>query len=54
MHLENYVLEKNIGKGSLGEVYLTSMKGDSDKQFATKKYDREQIEGTEAIKYLKN
>ena len=54
MHLENYVLEKNIGKSCFGDVYLTSMKGDSCKRFVTKKYDREQIEGTEAIKYLKN
>ena len=54
MILENYILEKNLGKGSFGEVYLTTLKGDSSKKFATKKLDRAQIEGTEAVKYLKN
>ena len=54
MIVDNLVLEKCLGKGSFGEVYLTKIKGDDTKKFATKKLDREQIENSEAIKYLKN
>ena len=43
MKLENYELDKFLGSGAFGEVYLTSKKGDSRK-FATKKLDREQME----------
>ena len=46
MKLENYELEKCLGKGAFGEVYLTSKKGDS-KKYATKKLDREEIEQSE-------
>ncbi len=53
MLIDNLILEKCIGRGSFGEVYLTSKKGDDSKKFATKKLDREQI-GQEALKYLKN
>ena len=53
MKVDNYTLEKCIGKGSFGEVYITSKKG-SPLKYATKKLDREEIENSEAIKYLKN
>ena len=53
MIVDNLVLEKCIGKGAFGEVYLTSKKGTTEK-FATKKLEREQIENSEAMKYLKN
>jgi serine/threonine protein kinase len=53
MIVDNLILEKLIGKGSFGEVYLTSKKGDT-KKYATKKFERSEIEGTEAMKYLKN
>ena len=53
MKLENYELEKCLGKGAFGEVYLTSKKGDS-KKYATKKLDREEIEQSESMKYLRN
>ena len=43
MLIDNLILEKCIGRGSFGEVYLTSKKGDDSKKFATKKLDREQI-----------
>ena len=53
MKLEDYELEKCLGKGAFGEVYLTSKKDDS-KKYATKKLDREEIEHTESMRYLKN
>ena len=54
MIIDNFVLEKCLGRGAFGEVYLTSLKGDESKKFATKKLEREQIENSEAYKYLKN
>ena len=53
MIVDNLVLEKCLGKGAFGEVYLTTKK-DSNQKFATKKLEREQIEKSEAMKYLKN
>jgi serine/threonine protein kinase len=53
MKIENYDLEKCLGQGAFGEVYLTSKKGDS-KKYATKKLDREEIEKGESMKYLRN
>ena len=53
MIVDNWTLEKCLGKGAFGEVYLTSRKGD-DKKYATKKIDREEVEKGEGIKYLKN
>ena len=50
MKLENYELEKCLGKGAFGEVYLTSKK-DDPKKYATKKMDREEIEKGDAILY---
>ena len=54
MIIDNLILEKCVGKGSFGEVYITSIKGDDKRKLATKKLERDQIEGTEAIKYLTN
>jgi len=53
MQVDNLILEKLLGKGSFGEVHLTRITGDS-KLYATKVYDRERIENTEAFKYLTN
>ena len=53
MLVDNLILEKCIGKGSFGEVYITSKKGSTEK-YATKKMERDKIEGSEAMKYLKN
>ncbi len=53
MIVDNLVLEKLLGSGTFGEVYLTSKKGSTDK-FATKKLEREKIENSDAMKYLKN
>ena len=53
MQVDNLILEKLLGKGSFGEVHLTRITGDS-KLYATKVYDREKIENTEAFKYLTN
>jgi serine/threonine protein kinase len=53
MLIENFKLEKLLGKGEFGEVYLTTKKDDT-KLYATKKFERSEIEGTEAMKYLRN
>ena len=54
MIVDNLILEKCIGSGAFGEVYLTTIKGDNSRKLATKKLERSKIEGTEAMKYLKN
>ena len=54
MIVDNLTLEKCLGKGAFGEVYLISRKGDDKKKYATKKIDREEVEKGEGIKYLKN
>ena len=53
MKLEDYILEKKIGEGTFSEVWLTSKK-DSPKKYATKMMDRDEIEKSEYMKYLKN
>ena len=53
MKLENYELEKCIRKGAFGEVYLTSKK-DAPKKYATKRINREEIEKSEFMRYLRN
>ena len=54
MQIDNLILEKCLGKGAFGEVYLTKMKGNNNTYYATKKYEREKIENTGAMKYLIN
>ena len=54
MQVDNLILEKRLGEGAFGEVFLTKIKGDNKKVYATKKYEREKVEKSEAIKYLKN
>ena len=54
MIVDDLTLEKLIGKGAFGEVYLTSKKGDDKKKYATKKIERAQVEKGEGFKYLKN
>ena len=55
MIVDNLILEKSIGKGNFGEVFLTLIKGDkTEKYYATKKLDRAKVEGTEALKYIRN
>ena len=54
MIVDNLTVEKCLGKGAFGEVYLTSKKGDDKKKYATKKIDRDEVEKGEGIKYLKN
>ena len=54
MQVDNLLLERLIGKGSFGEVYLTRIKGDN-KLYATKIYNREKIEKSpEMKKYVKS
>ena len=52
MIVDNYLLDKLIGKGANSEVYLTRKKG-SNIKYATKKYSRNKIENTEYFKNLK-
>ena len=51
--LEDLTLLKRIGKGSFGEVYLTSKAGRNE-LFATKKMDRKHFDTSERRKYLVN
>ena len=62
MQVDNLILEKLLGKGAFGEVYLTRIKGENN-VYATKVYDRERVEQKELFKngeesdsliYLKN
>ena len=49
--IDNLILEQPLGKGSFGQVYLSRFKDDNT-IYATKVYNREKLEGTEAMKYL--
>ena len=51
--LGSYTIEKLLGEGSFGKVHLTRKEGDS-KKYATKELDREEIDSSEAKKYLIN
>jgi len=53
MLLDDYSLDKNLGKGAFGEVFLTTKKG-TNKLFATKKIPRELVETDNIMKYLVN
>ena len=54
MKVDNLILEKCLGKGTFSEVYLTTIEGDND-LYATKKYDREEIERVpDLLRYLKS
>ena len=53
MFLDDYSLDKSLGKGAFGEVFLTTKKG-TDKLFATKKIEGELIESGNTMKYLVN
>ena len=43
LQIENYTLKKFLGKGSFGEVYLSTKKG-SSKLYAIKRFDKAKIE----------
>ena len=52
--VDNYILEKSIGEGAFGEVFITKVAGDDKTIYATKKLDRPTIDQSEAKKYLEN
>ena len=53
MQVDNLLLEKELGKGAFGEVYLTKIENDPA-LYATKVYDREKIEKSpDLFRYLK-
>ena len=52
--IDDLILEKELGSGSFGVVYLTSLKNDSTKKLATKRLERAEIEGTKLMDYFKN
>ena len=54
MKVDNFILEKLIGEGAFGEVYITKVKGDEQALYATKKLDRKKIDNSQAKKYLEN
>ena len=53
MILDDYSLDKSLGKGAFGEVFLTTKKG-TNKLFATKKIERNVVENVNTIKYFVN
>lgn len=53
MILDDYSLDKSLGKGAFGEVFLTTKKG-TKKLFATKKIERDQVDTGHSVKYLIN
>ena len=53
MEIEDIVLEKQIGKGAFGEVYLTS-KAKCKKKFATKKIKKSMVQQEKLKKYFNN
>ena len=53
MLLDDYTLTKFLGKGTFGEVYLTTKKG-SDCLYATKRMNLEFVEDPKYMKYFKN
>ena len=53
MLLDDYTLTKFLGKGTFGEVYLTTKKG-SDCLYATKRMEVKFVEDPKFIKYFKN
>ena len=54
MIVDHYILDKKIGEGAFGEVYITKVKGDDKTLYATKKLHRQTVDTTEAKKYLEN
>ena len=54
MIVDDLTLEKKIGSGAFGEVYITSKKGDTKNKYATKQIERAEVEKGEGLKYLRN
>ena len=54
MQVDNLILEKELGEGAFGKVFLTKIEGDND-IYATKIYDRDIIEKTPDLeRYMKS
>ena len=51
--IDDYILLKCLGRGTFGEVFLTTKEGQSE-VYATKKMDREYADNPKVSKYLQN
>ena len=54
IYVDSYLLNKSIGKGNFGEVYITQKKGEPNHYYATKKIDRSKCESPQFFNRFAN